>query len=113
MLFARLKPVYEPLDKGVPFLLSMTESANRKDAIAAYLALSELCSQVKMQPTPQGQAQVEKIKPKELFKRFDELDRMKIGGNWAVWLSMAHRTMKQALEQTAAGDVANRAAPEK
>lgn len=104
VLYQKLKSVYEPLDKRIPYLVSMTESKEPTDVVAAYVALSELCAQVRMSPTPQGNAYVERIRPKELFDRLDSFDASSLSDNWQMWFKLAHRNMKRSLEPAAVRD---------
>ena len=97
-LHKKLKSVFEPLDKGVPFLLQKAKSDDPTDAVTAYLALVELCSAVAINPTPKGQVQVDLINPQELYENFEQFDPTILDSNWRKWFEGTHAIMKRTLE---------------
>ena len=98
-LFRKLKATYEPLETSIPFLLDMTKSTDPEEAVTAYVALATLCSQVAGTPTPQGKAQVDRIKPKELYQYFETFDSSGLDSDWTERFEFTHSVMKQSLEQ--------------
>ena len=96
-----LLPVYEPLDSRIPYLLQKSNSVDPREAVTAYLALTELCSQVESQPTPEGVVEAARIDPASLYKRFESFDRSTLNPHWQKWLDHTHNFMKAAVDSSA------------
>lgn len=76
-------------DDSIPFLKQkLTSSDDPRDAVAAYVVLTELVAQARLHPTPEGTRLAGSIQPEELASEFSQVDVSGLTGNWSDWIPL-------------------------
>ena len=91
------RPVCEPFNDAVPFLLRKSESADPKEAVSAYVALSELAYWLREARTRQADTMLTRLRCADLAARFQALPPTALADPWAKWLVSAEKVMQRSM----------------
>jgi hypothetical protein len=86
-------------DNAVTFLEQKAKSSDPEDAVAAYVILTELVAQARLNPAPWLETLVVEIQVEDLATHFKKFDTTPLTGTWQEWFSDTQRIMKENLEQ--------------
>jgi len=102
---AHLAGIMSRLCRGngaVTFLGQKATSSDPEDAVAAYVVLSELVAQARLNPAPWLETLAAEIQVESLASHFQQFDSSQLAGTWSEWFSLTQRIMKENLEQSVA-----------